>query len=216
MNNKKQLITILLLSITIAVSFCLPKHKYTSPKIIPELKIPQNINGWWYGIDVSKKLNIQDERYNFVSDVFASIYADKYKDSLLFIILDAGNFHHPKVCFSSSGYKIKEIPQTTFKISGREFKPNILYAQKGNESLLIIYWICIDKKIVNWAEQKLNQLWFSLFNKQKTGLMIRLDIPTQENKIPDSISTAKEFLNDLIKNLPKEQADYIFGEKTSP
>ncbi len=213
MNNKKQLITVIFLTLTIAVSFYLPRHKYTSPKIIPELKIPQNINGWWYGSDVSKKLNLQDERYNFVSDVFASVYANKYRESLLFIILDAGNFHHPKVCFGSSGYKIKETPQAAFKVGGREFKPNILFAQKGKEELLIIYWICIDKKIVNWAEQKLNQLWFSMFNKQKTGLMIRLDIPAQENKIPDSISTAEEFLNDLIKNLPPEQADYIFGKK---
>ncbi len=213
MNNKKQLITIIFLILTLAISFCLPKHKYTSPKIIPELTIPQNINGWWHGNDVSKKLNLQDERYNFVSDVFASIYTNKYRENLLFIILDAGNFHHPKVCFGSSGYKIKEIPQPTFKISGREFKPNILYAQKTGEGLLLIYWICIDKKIVNWAEQKFSQLWFSLFNKQKTGLMIRLDIPTRENNIPGSISMAEEFLNDLVKNLPQEQADYIFGKK---
>lgn len=213
MNNKKQLIIIIFLILTIAISFCLPKHKYTSPKIISKLTIPQNINGWWYGNDVSKKLNLQDERYNFVSDVFASAYTNKYRDNLLFLILDAGNFHHPKVCFGSSGYKIKEAPQPIFKIGGREFRPNILYAQKGDEGLLLIYWICIDKKIVNWAEQKFSQLWFSLFNKQRTGLMMRLDIPTKENNIPGSISMAEEFLNDLVKNLPQEQADYIFGKK---
>ncbi len=213
MNNKKQLTAIIFLILTIAVSFCLPKHKYTSSKIIPELKIPQNINGWWYGSDVSKKLNLQDERYNFVSDIFASAYTNKYRENLLLIILDAGNFHHPKVCFGSSGYKIKEIPQPILKIMGREFKPNILYAQKGSEELLIIYWICIDKKIVNWAEQKLSQLWFSLFNKQKTGLMIRLDIPTRGNNIAGSISIAEEFLKGLIKGLPQEQADYIIGKK---
>jgi EpsI family protein len=201
---------IILLSSSIIYCFASPKAKYTSQINLTSIQVPYTITDW-QGKDVAKELNLEDERYNFVSEVLARVYANPYGESLLLLILDAGNFHHPKVCFGSSGFKIKELNDTEFHISNRILKAHTLYASKGNEGFIVVYWICIDKKIVDWTEQKIKQLWFSLFNKQKSGLMIRLDIPTREDRIEDSLKLARTFMADLTETIPPKQADYIFG-----
>lgn len=197
------------------LSFAFPKAKYTGTNFISQLDIPYKFNEW-VGKDVTSELNIQAEndRYSFVGDVLAYEYVNKQGKNLLFIILDAGNFHHPKVCFTSSGFKLKELNDTEFNALNRTFKAHTLYAQRGKESFLIFYWIVIDKNIAHeWIEQKVRQLYFSMFNKKRVGLMIRIDIPTREENIKDALALAKHFINDLSEILKKEQLDYIFGER---
>jgi len=203
-------IVIILLLSSIIYCFAFPKAKYVSTNILPQLRIPYKMAGW-QGKDVTEELNLDDERYNFISQVFAREYVNSYGENLLLLILDAGNFHHPKVCFSSSGFKIRELNNPEFHILNRKFKGHCLYAQKPTEGFLVIYWICIDKKIVDWTEQKIKQLWFSLFKKERVGLMIRLDMPTREGKIESSLTVAKDFIDDLSQTLASEQVDYIFG-----
>lgn len=204
-------ITAVLLIISITVCFAVPKPKYTSLNILSKIQIPYTLKRW-QGHDIAEKLNLQDYRYRFINNVFARVYLNKYGQTILLLILDAGNFHHPKVCFGSSGFKVKELNDVQFNLSGRKLKAHTLYAEKGKESFLLIYWININKKIVNWEEQKLKQLWFSLFNKKKSGLMIRLDIPTNGNNIESSLQLARDFLEDMTGCLPQESADYIFGK----
>lgn len=211
-NNKNLYLILIVLTCTIIYSFFFPKVKYVSLKILPELKIPFEISGW-QGKDVSQNINKQDMRYNFISDVFARVYTNSNNQSMLFLILDAGNFHHPKVCFNSSGFKTKEMSEIKLNPSaGKILKAHSLYVEKGYENYLLIYWICIDKEITEWTGQKIKELWYSLFNKKKSGLMMRLDIPVRNGNIENSINLGKKFIEDLGKILPEEQADYLFGK----
>lgn len=73
--------------------------------------------------------------------------------------------------------------------------------------------MCIDKKMAGWTEQKIKELWSSLFSKKKVGLMVRLDIPTNQDNIKTSLAIAKKFVEDLDRTLLSEQASYIFGKK---
>lgn len=208
---KKQIITITILICAITVSFGLPKVKYKSPQILPKLTIPYKMSGW-LGKNIANEINPDDKRYNFIGEVFARVYFNKYGEKLLFLILDAGNFHNPKVCFGSSGFALKELPNLRLKVLGRDFNARVLYAQKGHEGQLLIYWICIDKKLVDWTEQKIKQLWYSMFNKERVGLMVRLDIPAHEETLDSSLKLAREFISDISSKIPSEQADYIFGK----
>lgn len=210
MNKKLLMVTILLLG-AIILSFALPKAKYKSLNILHKLKIPYEISNW-QGKDVAKELDLTDERYKFISEIFARIYTNENKESFLLLILDAGNFHNPKVCFGSSGYKMRELSDPEFNVGNRNFKAKTLYLQKGKEGLLLLYWICIDKKQVHWTEQKLKEFWYSLFGKKRVGLMVRLDIPTREDNIKNSLRQVKKFIEDLSYTLPSEQAEYLFGE----
>jgi len=208
---KKCLIVTALLLATIAICFGLPKPRYQSPDILPTLDVPLRMKDW-RGRDVSGEFNPKDARYNFISNIFARVYANYLDESLLLLILDAGNFHNPKVCFGSSGYKAVDLPDTEFKTSYSSFKANTVYFQKGDEGLLIIYWICINKKVVDWTRQKMIQLWYSMFNKEKVGLMVRFELRATKEKIPSAIRVAREFVAELDSALSKEQAEYIFGK----
>lgn len=212
MNNKKPPLVILILLITIAVTFGLPRNKYKAPDIVSTLNIPVIIDGW-RGSDIAQQLNLKDERYNFIGEVFARVYENKYREKLLLLILNAGNFHHPKVCFGSSGFKAKELPDLELQLKNHNnIRAKALYVERSGEGYLLVYWICINKDIVDWTEQKLKQLWYSLFNKEKVGLMVRLDIPASENNIDSSLRLAKEFVGELIQALPQEQKEYLFGK----
>lgn len=208
---KKQLVIIIILTCALAASFALPKVKYKSPQILSKLEIPYKMPGW-RGKDIANEINPQDKRYNFIGDVFSRVYFNRYGENLLFLILDAGNFHNPKVCFGSSGSTVKELPDLQLKALNSEFKAHVLYTQKGNDGLLLVYWICIDKKPVDWTEQKIKQLWYSMFNKEKAGLMVRLDIPAREETLDSSLKLAKEFISDISSVIPQDQAEYIFGK----
>ncbi len=215
MNKYKFYIVIVLLLSTILISHYLPKAKYTGTGFISQLKIPDEVSGW-VGKDVRAEvgLNVDAKLYDFVSEALVYQYVNKEGKNLLFIILDAGNFHHPKVCFTGAGFKIKELPDTEFHISNRTFKTHSLFTERGKNSFLSFYWIVIDKNIANeWVEQKLKQLYFSLFNKKRVGLMVRMDIPAKEDEIENASLMAKQFINDLSQSLQPDEADYIFGEK---
>ena len=210
----KSWIVIILLLFIIALSFTLPKAKYADTHFISRLEIPIIMKGW-EGKDVAANLNIDysDERYNFLGEVLAHEYSNIDGRKLLFIILNAGNFHYPNICFTSSGFKIRELKKTEFNIMGRTFESHTLYTEKGQENYLVFYWISIDKKIVpDWIEQKVKQLYFSMFNKKRVGLMIRVDIPIKKDNIEDGLILAQQFFNDLIQAIPPEQAEYIFGK----
>jgi hypothetical protein len=81
-----------------------------------------------------------------------------------------------------------------------------------------VQWISFADHIVvsrsrDWIEQKIKQLYFSLFNRQRVGLMVRIDIPTTKDSIKEDIALANQFINELRSNLKKVQAGYIFGTK---
>lgn len=206
----RYLIIIVLLLSTGVYTYATPRAKYESSNMLSELDIPSEMPDWM-SRDVSRSLDLQDEKYKFVSDVFARAYMNNIGERLLFLVLDAGNFHHPKVCFGSSGASIKDLPDVTFNAGGRSFKAQALYSEKAGEGTLVLYWICINKKTVDWTQQKMGQLWYSLFNKKKTGLMVRLDIPTSEDRISGSMGLAREFLNEISSKMPSDQLDYLFG-----
>ena len=93
-------ITILLLLATILICFALPKPHYESPDIIGTLDYPSRharLAQQGYG----ERLNLkQDDRYLFISDVFPCGFTETATGrACFFLVLDAGNFHHPKVCF---------------------------------------------------------------------------------------------------------------------
>ena len=209
---KNTIITIPLLLLTMGFSFLVPKPKYESPDIFAEVDIPSRMPDW-ISKDVSGQLDIGDDRYRFISDIFARAYANTLGgEQILFFMLDAGNFHNPKVCFGASGYVMKDLPDISFQAGDKTFQAYAVYAGKEEgEGTLIIYWITINKKIVNWTEQKLQQFWFSLLNKQKVGLMVRIDIPTPPDRIDRSIRIAKRFVRKLNRNLSPDDREYVFG-----
>ena len=215
MNKSKPIIIIVLLSLTLIASLATPRAQYVGTGFISKLNLPLSINNW-DGRDMTNTLNLDfDKSWNkFISEVMIYEYINKAGNRLNFILLDAGNFHHPNVCFTASGYEITELKDTEFNIAGRSFTAHTLFTQKENESNLSFYWIIIDKEIVHsWITQKIKQLYFSLFNRERVGLMVRIDIPLTGDNTDEAILLAKEFINDISQNMQPKNVDYIFGSR---
>ncbi len=214
MQKNKNIIVIIILLLVILVSYTVPRAKYIGTNFISNLEVPFTFFDW-KGKDVSETLNVSaaNTNFNFINEALAYQYVNSYRQNLIFIILDAGNFHHPKVCFTGAGYKIKELTDTEFNFSGQTLKAHTLFTTRDNINSLSFYWIVIDRNVAHeWIEQKYKQLFHSLFNKKRVGLMVRIDIPTKEDNIEEAMVTAKKFVNDLSQSLQPGQASYIFGE----
>ncbi len=211
MRKLHYLLPVIILGAALAASYALPKPKYHSLNILSQLNIPTDI-GPWKGTDVSGKLDLGDERYRFISGIFSHTYERSDGPNLMLLVLDAGNFHNPKVCFGSSGYTIKELPDTEISIGPRTFKAVTLLMSKGQENTVLLYWLCLDKQISSWTGQKVKEFWTSLVGKKKAGLMVRLDIPASPQAPEQSVKMAKQFLADLYTSLDASQAGYIFGD----
>ncbi len=180
----KPYIALAWISFALVYCFLFPRTKYTSSEVFSRLEIPYTMNSW-QGIDIRDEWNLEDKKYNFISQILERRYVNAHDKNLFFSILNAGNFHNPKICS----------------------------AQKNTEGFLLIYWICIDKGIVDWTKQKIKELYFSLFNKNRVGFMIRLAIPSTEDTLEDALTLAQEFVRDLYRGLTPKDADYIFGSK---
>ncbi len=217
-NSKKTLtktwIVLILLLCSVVISYSVPRATYVGSDIISEIDVPLKINNW-QGTDVSDQLelDISYDTNKFISQAKIIQYVNNQGDKLNFIVLDAGNFHHPNVCFTAAGYEIKELVDTEFTLSGRTIRAKTLYTEKNQETAVSLYWIIIDKKITyNWIEQKFKQLYFSMFNKKRIGLMVRFDITTDSDNTDKAINTAKQFIHGLNQSLSPERAEYLFGK----
>ncbi|MCB9772129.1 MAG: exosortase-associated EpsI family protein [Candidatus Omnitrophica bacterium] len=213
MKNLRFHIASLILIVTIIVAFTLPKPKYQGTSILQDLNMPFTLGNQWQSVDYTNNLSTtKDDRFNFLSGAFARIYGTQDGKSLLFLILDAGNFHHPQLCYGGSGFKTKELSLTELTTQNKAVKVRTFLAKKDSgETIVVMYWMVINKQKVDWTEQKFAQLWHSLFNKKQVGLMTRLDIPVSENKIDDAVTLGQKFIKDLTKNLSNEKQEWMFG-----
>lgn len=193
---KKYLLILFLLIATALASFALPRPINQAPDILSQLNIPYQL-GPWQGKDTG--------------DPLAREYSRPDGAKLLLVILGAGNFHHPKVCYGASGFQLRELSGIEFNLPGRSFKASVLHAQKNNEQLLFIYWLCIDKKITGWAGQKLFELRRALLGQNKTGLMVRLDVPIIAGNTAYSLRSAQDFVTRLFSSLTPSSSAYLFG-----
>ncbi|MBF0571945.1 MAG: exosortase-associated EpsI family protein [Candidatus Omnitrophica bacterium] len=207
----KSLVATCILAVSVALAFGVPKTKYQGTDIISSLNLPHTMPGW-SSEDISDEIKQNGQSMNFLGHVLVREY-DKDNGPLLYLfILDANNFHHPKTCVGGAGFDAQDLKDIEFKLPYHTLKAKAIYFQKQDEGFLTVYWICINKKQVDWTNQKLTQLWYSLFNKQKPGIMVRIDITAPKDQIAQASQTIQELLTDLSAQIPPEEQEYLFGK----
>ncbi len=194
----------------------MPKAAYIGKAVTAQVldSIPKDSLNWQSRQVELRTNNPEGEAYNFISRIFARQYVNKIEPAqkAFLVVLDAGNFHYPNVCFRGAGFTPEELPSRELNL-GANAKLNVrlLLNKKGEEAYLSVYWICIDKKIVpTWAQQKVKQLFYSLFNKKRVGLMVRVDIPVIDG-MEETVKLAEGFLNEIYREISPDYRDYIFG-----
>ena len=192
-----------------------PKAKYQGKEVV--LSVMESVPdmfGRWRGKDVNVDIDEENPIYNFLSRVFARSYRDLYlpEKGVFFMLLDAGNFHYPRICMQGAGVNPQELEPREINIKGRDIPVYLVFSEGEESSNLTVYWICIDKKVVRqWISQKVHQLFYSLFNNKSVGLMIRADITCSMDNIDEGVKYVEKFFSDMYRDLPEESREYIFG-----
>lgn len=207
---RRPLIAIALLITTIVLCYALPKPKYEGIGLLKTIELP-DINEHWIGEDVKQDLHLTEGGLSYISGLKTKQYLSK-SDIIYVTLIDAGNFHHPKACFSGAGYVPEDLDDAIFTVGNMTFKAKAIFFKKEGDDILVIYWMCVNKERVDWNQQKLKSFLVSLFGKKEAGFIVRLDIPTTETNIPASKTAAQDLVQSLYKNMPKHEAEYIFGK----
>jgi len=207
----------IILILGIGLVYFVPRQKYQSKEITKKIleSVPMQTH-FWIGRDIDNVITqFEGDAYNFLSNMVArNFFNPRLKEVVTLVVLDAGNFHYPKVCFSGGGFSSNEQEMRKIEIAGKKFPVHILLNEKPGTQILSVYYIIIDKEIVpTWVEQKIKQLVYSLFNKKKVGIMLRVDIEVK-NSFDSSFKVVENFLNDLYLSLNSETQEYLFGKKS--
>ena len=211
MGKTKSLILIAIILIPIAVSFGLPKIKYQSFDIIEYLNIPLFI-GTWLGEEMPNTDEELKMKFAFInkskqfyfwkehgSEIYLNYHFSKKNGSeVYFTLLNAGNFHNPKSCYTGTGYEPRYEGTHNIKLSKNttlQFDSYLML--KKNSDLLTTYWMCVDGKRVNWLELKLNELICSLTNRKSINVLTRIDVPANPGNIDRALTVTKNFILEL-------------------
>lgn len=220
--DPKAVRVILFVLITALVAFGLPKPKYQSLDVIKDIAVPMQV-GQWTGRDVKTDIQLMDSKYNFIKSLFLREYRHPTGQVIYLYLLDAGNFHNPKVCLTSAGFSMEDLddielrPAATAEASGQgavapaPFKAKTAMITKGEANFLVSYWITINGKRVDWTEQKVKEFFFSLVGAKKAGLMVRIDTPVTKELIPLARQGIQDFTSRLSAVLQPKDRQLIFG-----
>lgn len=217
--HKRAVFEIALVSVVLVAAiyyvYFVPRVKYAGKALTKEVldSIPVKGQNWQEAKVQDVNTNLEGEVYNFISRIFARQYENLAEPGQVafLIVLDAGNFHYPKVCFTGAGFKSEELEARVLNLKSGQLKVHLMLSESKSEGLLSVYWICIDKQIIpTWAEQKAKQLYYSLFNKERVGLMARIDVPVLES-VDVSLKIAENFINDISEAMPEKYRGYLVG-----
>ena len=226
--DPKAVRVILFVLITALVAFGLPKPKYQSLDVIKDIAVPMQV-GPWAGRDVKTDIQLMDSKYNFIKSLFLREYRHPTGQVIYLYLLDAGNFHNPKVCLTMAGFSMEDLEDIELRpvVPGADaagtgapgqitaaqvpFKAKTAMITKGEANFLVSYWITINGKRVDWTEQKVKEFFFSLVGAKKAGLMVRIDTPVTKELIPLARQGIQDFTSRLSAVLQPKDRQLIFG-----
>jgi EpsI family protein len=212
MVKAKSLIIIAIIFITILVSFYSPKIRYQSFDILEYINMPLSI-GNWLGKELPNKDEEEKKAFTYINKSKQYYFWKKDGSEIYFSLLNAENFHDPKVCYTGIGYKPRY--EGTHKINlskSTTLQFDTYLMLKKNNTLLTTYWMCINGKNVNWLELKLNKRIYALTNKESINVLTRIDVPTNPKNTEKALAVTKDFLRDLYRILDKNKSVYVFGK----
>jgi EpsI family protein len=207
----KYLIVISILIVAGVLTYAVPKPpRYQGTGILKSINLPSNIGQWTSQPMADNTINLNAKYTAYINDYKTIKYVHSNGAVIYLSVLDAGNFHNPRLCFTGSGYEAEEMPDTI--LGTNKVPASTIFFKKNTQSILLLYWMTINQKRVDWTKQKMQQLWYSLINKQRVGLIVRLDIPSEESSLKIMQELAIDLTNQLASSLSAQESSYVFGQ----
>lgn len=211
----KHLFTSILLVLTLAASLLSGKAQFKSIDVVSQLNIPLHFNRW-QGQNAPNAYQTESQKPDFIAKTLLLYYWIPDEANLSLLLINAGNFHNPRTCYTGSGYTPKEYANLEIELSKNvALKGESYIMQKSEtEAFFTTYWMIVDGRRVDWLEQKFKEFFFALINKRRANLMVRIDVPLYEvnqEVFKWAENVTRLFIQDLYKASDTQDKYYIFG-----
>src|SRR3989304_6725829 len=215
MAGKAKFIMVIVLFIAAAALVMFYKvERVTQAKTINLNAIPEEV-GEWQMIDEQSRMGTSASE--FLNDVLFRTYKrGDGKTIMLAIAYGADqkqNFsiHVPEGCYRAAGSDVTSIGVVNdADIPGLEVKRLLVRAEEKTEPMQ--YWIVLNGRVItSHFERKIKQVYYSLFNVQAGGVLVRVSSLSNDKDFQKDYEIQRSFINDLYKTVDPELRKLLFG-----
>jgi EpsI family protein len=189
-------------------------ERTTQTSTINLASIPEEIGGWQM---VEQQTSMGTSASEFLNDVlFRSYKRGDGKTIILAIAYGADqkqNFsiHVPEGCYRAAGSDVTSIGVVNdADIQGLELKRLLIKDKEKTEPMQ--YWIVLNGRVItSHFERKIKQVYYSLFNVQAGGVLVRVSSLSNDKDFQNDYEIQRSFINDLYKTVDPELRSLLFG-----
>lgn len=218
-NNKNYLITIALLSLTLAALIYLWQSRNTLPAQVRLEDIPLKL-GEWKGEDIP----ISERIYQLLEtkDVLMREYSNAKGERVVLAIVysgaNRGSFHPPEICYLGGGRELLNKGMETVELgepkkSSSAMQVNRLLMQDQAGKEIAWYWFTAGSKVTdNYYLQQCYFIWNELRRNPIGGSLIRVSARAMGADLGKADAIGKGFIRQLVPVLP----GHLIPEKNPP
>jgi EpsI family protein len=218
MTGKIKFVMVIVLFIAAAALVMFYKvERVTQARTINLAVIPEEIGGWQM---LNEQTSMGTSASKFLNDVLFRTY--KREDGKIIILAIAygadqkQNFsiHVPEGCYRAAGSDVTSIGVVNdVDIPGLELKRLLVRDKEKTEPMQ--YWIILNGRVItNHFERKIKQVYYSLFNVQAGGVLVRVSSLSNDKEFQNDYEIQRSFINALYKSLNLELRRLLFGENS--
>ena len=218
MSCKTKFIMVIVLFIAAAALVMFYKvERVTQTRTANLAAIPEEVGGWQM---IDEQTSMGTSASEFLNDVLFRTYKrEDGKTIILAIAYGADqkqNFsiHVPEGCYRAAGSDVTSIGVVNdADIPGLELKRLLIRDKEKTEPMQ--YWIVLNGRVItSHFERKIKQVYYSLFNVQAGGVLVRVSSLSNDKEFQKDYEIQRSFITDLYKTLDPELRRLLFGESS--
>jgi EpsI family protein len=218
MTGKIKFIMVIVLFIVAAAFVMFYKvERNTQASTINLAEIPAEIEGWKM---LEQQTGMGKSSSAFLNDVlFRTYQRGDGKVIMLAIAYGADqkqNFsiHVPEGCYRAAGSDVTSIGVVNdADIPGLELKKLLIKDKEKTEPMQ--YWIVLNGRVItSHFERKIKQIYYSLFNVQAGGVLVRVSSLSSDKDFQKDYEIQRSFINELYNKVNPELRKVLFGENS--
>ncbi|OHE59531.1 MAG: EpsI family protein [Thermodesulfovibrio sp. RBG_19FT_COMBO_42_12] len=215
MSCKTKFIMVIVLFIAAAALVMFYKvERVTQTRTANLAAIPEEVGGWQM---IDEQTSMGTSASEFLNDVLFRTYKrEDGKTIILAIAYGADqkqNFsiHVPEGCYRAAGSDVTSIGVVNdADIPGLELKRLLIRDKEKTEPMQ--YWIVLNGRVItSHFERKIKQVYYSLFNVQAGGVLVRVSSLSNDKEFQKDYEIQRSFINELYKTVDPELKNLLFG-----
>src|SRR4030043_639094 len=215
MSCKTKFIMVVVLFIAAAALVMFYKvERVTQTRTANLAAIPEEVGGWQM---IDEQTSMGTSASEFLNDVLFRTYKrEDGKTIILAIAYGADqkqNFsiHVPEGCYRAAGSDVTSIGVVNDgEMPGLELKRLLIRDKEKTEPMQ--YWIVLNGRVItSHFERKIKQVYYSLFNVQAGGVLVRGSSLSNDKDFQKDYEIQRSFINELYKTVDPELKNLLFG-----